>query len=252
MREFLLVILLCSPTPLANAQVPSAPAAISDADEIRAGAVLAAKFEEANGLAPTPQTTKIDAYLQKVGDRVASHAQRGLPYQFHFDPDPAFKSAVALPGGQVFVGAGILTYMDTEDQLAAVLGHEIEHVALGQCRDRLIQEMAKKHLSKVDFEKARSRPVYARLRTRWRVCGRSRRSETGHESGLFRQRGGAIVADVCADGAADAQHALGKPVESRSSNRADKVFGGVAETVAYRKTTWPARVGSSVPRTSTT
>ncbi len=152
MRVFLLVILLCALVPLTNAQAPTAPAAISDADEIRAGVVLAAKFAAAKSLAPTPQITKIETYLQKVGDRVATHAQRRLPYQFHFDPDPTFKSAVALPGGQVFVGAGILTYMDTEDQLAAVLGHEIEHVALGQCRDRLIQEMAKKHLSTTDFE----------------------------------------------------------------------------------------------------
>jgi predicted Zn-dependent protease len=108
MRAFLFVILLCSLRPPANAQVPAGPAAISDADEIRAGDVLAGKFEAANGLAPTPQISKIEAYLQKVGDRVAAQAQRRLPYQFHFDPDPAFKSAVALPGGQVFVGGGIL------------------------------------------------------------------------------------------------------------------------------------------------
>src|ERR1700689_2046756 len=147
MRGFLFIILLSPLATITNAQNSPAAAAISDADEIRAGEVLAAKFETVNGLAPTPQITKIEVYLQKVGDRVASHAQRRLPYRFHFDPDPSFKSAVGLPGGQVFVGGGILTYMDTEDQLAAVLGHEVEHIALGQCRNRLIQEMAKEHLS---------------------------------------------------------------------------------------------------------
>ncbi len=153
MKGVLFVILSCSLAPLAMAQSSAVPEGISDADEIRAGALLAAKFEAENGLAPTPQITKIEAYLQKVGDRVAAHAQRRLPYRFHFDPAPNFKSAVALPGGQIFVGGGILTYMDTEDQLAAVLGHEIEHVALGQCRERLIQEIAKEHLSAGDFEK---------------------------------------------------------------------------------------------------
>ena len=153
MKAFLFAVLLFCMATLANAQSSTAPASISDADEIRAGAALAAKFEAMKGLAPTPQITKIETYLQEVGDRVASHAQRRLPYRFHFDPDPNFKSAVALPGGQVFVGGGILAYMDTEDQLAAVLGHEIEHVDLGQCRDRLIQEMAKKQLSVGDFEK---------------------------------------------------------------------------------------------------
>ncbi len=153
MRMFLFVILLCLLATVASAQSPSAAATISDADEIRAGKVLAAKFEAVKGLAPTPQITKIEAYLQEVGDRVAAHAQRQLPYRFHFDPDPTFKSAVALPGGQVFVGGGILSYMNTEDQLAAVLGHEIEHIALNQCRDRLLQEMAKKHIAAGEFEK---------------------------------------------------------------------------------------------------
>jgi predicted Zn-dependent protease len=152
MRVFLFIILLSPLATITNAQNSPAAAAISDADEIRAGEVLAAKFEAVNGLAPTPQITKIEAYLQKVGDRVALHAQRQLPYRFHFDPDPAFKSGVGLPGGQVFVGGGILAYMDTEDQLAAVLGHEIEHIALRQCRDRLLQEMARKHISAAEFE----------------------------------------------------------------------------------------------------
>ena len=154
MRAILFVLLLCPVGRLAlvaRTETPAAPLAISDADEIRAGAVLAAKFEAVNGLAPTPQVKKIDRYLQRVGDLVASHARRRLPYRFRFDPDPSFKSAVALPGGQIFVGGGILAYIDTEDQLAAVLGHEIEHVDLGQCRDRLVQEMSARHLSASDL-----------------------------------------------------------------------------------------------------
>lgn len=43
--------------------------------------------------------------------------------------------------------------MDTEDQLAMVLGHEIEHIALNQCRDRLIKVMTEQHLSSKDFGK---------------------------------------------------------------------------------------------------
>ena len=119
---------------------------ITDAEEIHAGVVLAQKYKATRGLAPTPEIHRIESYLQQVGSRVAEHAQRKLPYQFHFDPNPGFKSAVGLPGGQIFVGGGILAYMDTEDELAIVLGHEIEHVALGQCRDRLAEELAKQQL----------------------------------------------------------------------------------------------------------
>lgn len=117
------------------------------------GQVLAKSFMQKKGIEPTPQTRKIDGYLQRVGDQVAAHAQRKLPYQFRFDPDPGFKSAVALPGGQIFVGGGILAYLDSEDQLAAVLGHEIEHVALNHCRDRLIRVLSDQHLSADDAEK---------------------------------------------------------------------------------------------------
>lgn len=148
--RFLVVLLL---TGLLHAQPSSAPATLTDADEVRVGEALARDFERQEGMAPTPQIAKIDEYLQRVGDRVAAHAQRRLPYRFHFDPSPTFRSAVGLPGGQVFVGAGILAYIDTEDQLAAVLGHEVEHIALNQCRDRLIKVLAERHLSAKDADK---------------------------------------------------------------------------------------------------
>jgi beta-barrel assembly-enhancing protease len=139
----ILAILILSSAAFAQ----TSPVSLSDAEEIRIGGMLAAQFAKSEGLESTPQTTKIDQYLQKVGDRLAQHTQRKIPYRFHFDPDPGFKSAFALPGGQIFVGAGILAMMDTEDQLAVVLGHEMEHVDLNQCRDRLIEELQKQHLT---------------------------------------------------------------------------------------------------------
>jgi beta-barrel assembly-enhancing protease len=143
-KKLLLVLLL---TAVLRGQNSGTTVSITDTDEVRAGQILAEEFAQNEGMRSTPQTTKIDEYLQAVGDRVAARAQRKLPYRFHFDPSPAFKSAVGLPGGQIFVGDGILAYMDSEDQLAAVLGHEVEHIALNQCRDRLIKVLAEKHLS---------------------------------------------------------------------------------------------------------
>jgi predicted Zn-dependent protease len=155
----LLVSLLLLPgSPTLPAQEPSASSSLTDAEEIQAGDAIAKDFMRQEGMEPTPQTRKIDAYLQAVGDRVAAHAQRKLPYQFRFDPSPTFRSAVGLPGGQIFVGAGILAYMDTEDQLAMVLGHEMEHIALNQCRERLIKVMTEQHLSAKDFGKLKADP----------------------------------------------------------------------------------------------
>jgi beta-barrel assembly-enhancing protease len=145
MRRVAVLLLLACSARLMIAKTPTQT--ISDADEVRVGKILAGKFAKGEGIAPSPQNKKLDAYLQQVGDRVAVHARRKIPYRFHFDPNPGFRSAVGLPGGQVFVGAGILAYMDTEDQLAMVLGHEIEHIDLNQCNERLVKELAKKNLS---------------------------------------------------------------------------------------------------------
>jgi len=139
---------------LAQAQ----PSAISDADEVRLGQILADDFIAQEGMQPTPQTTKLDEYLQSVGDKVAGHAQRKIPYRFRFDPSPSFRSAVGLPGGQVFVGAGILAYMDSEDQLAMVLGHEIEHIDLNQCRERLAKTLDEQRLTAATVTKMKVDP----------------------------------------------------------------------------------------------
>jgi predicted Zn-dependent protease len=110
------------------------------------------------GMQPTPQTNKLDEYLQSVGDEVAAHAQRKIPYRFRFDPSPSFRSAVGLPGGQIFVGAGILAYMDSEDQLAVVLGHEIEPIDLNQCRERLANTLEEQRLSPATTTKLKVDP----------------------------------------------------------------------------------------------
>jgi len=61
----------------------------------------------------------------------------GLQFHFVFDPNPDFKSAFALPGGYTIVGGGLLAIVQTEDELANALAHEIEHVELGQVSGRV-------------------------------------------------------------------------------------------------------------------
>jgi len=122
-------------------------------DEIRAGDSLLASFQKSQGFGETPQTKAIEEYLQKVGDKVAQHAKRELHYKFHLDPHPGFRSAVAYPGGQIVVGGGVLALMTHEDELAVVLGHEIEHVDLNQVAERVITIMERDHLTPETFDK---------------------------------------------------------------------------------------------------
>jgi predicted Zn-dependent protease len=71
------------------------------------------------------------ALVDQVGRRIVGNTDAGkTPYRFEFHAlaDPRTINAFALPGGQVFITEGLLKRLDTEGQLAGVLGHEIGHV----------------------------------------------------------------------------------------------------------------------------
>jgi beta-barrel assembly-enhancing protease len=112
---------------------------ISDEDEIKIGNQIASEIENST---QDDEGNVVEAYLQAVGNRVAANAFRKLPYKFHYLPDRNFINAFAIPGGHVFVGAGLLSLMENEDELAAVLGHEIEHIDHYHCAERLQLEAA--------------------------------------------------------------------------------------------------------------
>jgi predicted Zn-dependent protease len=69
---------------------------------------------------------ELTAYVESVGRRLAAQAKRDLPYEFHILND-SVPNAWALPGGKIVVNRGLLTELNSEAELAAVLGHEIVH-----------------------------------------------------------------------------------------------------------------------------
>ena len=115
---------------------------MSDAEEIRIGNTLAYYYSSRERRDKTPENTIIQHYLTRVGTELATHAHRVLPYKFHYIPDADLVNAFALPGGHVYVGGGLVALMDSEDELAAVVGHEIEHIDHYHCSDRVQQEQA--------------------------------------------------------------------------------------------------------------
>ena len=69
--------------------------------------------------------------VDRVGERLVNNtivSNSGYRYDFHLLADPNVVNAFALPGGQVFITAALFARLQTEDQLAGVLGHEIGHV----------------------------------------------------------------------------------------------------------------------------
>lgn len=70
----------------------------------------------------------LQAYVQRVGEGVAAASDRNdLIYRFTVLDSPEV-NAFALPGGYIYINRGLLAYLDSEAELAAVLAHEIGHV----------------------------------------------------------------------------------------------------------------------------
>ena len=66
--------------------------------------------------------------VRRIGGEIAAHSHRSeLEYTFTVLDSPEV-NAFATPGGYVYTTRGIIAYMNNEEQLAGVLGHEIGHV----------------------------------------------------------------------------------------------------------------------------
>jgi Putative Zn-dependent protease, contains TPR repeats len=72
---------------------------------------------------------ELTLYVNSVGQKLAKVSDRpDLPYEFVV-LNNSVPNAWALPGGKIAINRGLLTILEDESQLAAVLGHEIVHAA---------------------------------------------------------------------------------------------------------------------------
>jgi predicted Zn-dependent protease len=126
-------------------RVPMRLTRLSDEEEIAVGNQLAEQYS-INDAKMTPEELALDNFVHRVGSLVASHAHRHLPYSFHLVPDRSMINAFSLPGGPVYVGEGLLDLMTSEDELASVLGHEIEHIDHYHCAERVQVEAKLRNL----------------------------------------------------------------------------------------------------------
>ncbi len=102
---------------------------MSPEDEIMLGQHSAPQMaQEYGGLHPDSQAQDVidQIGLQIVENSDAKYAP--YPFDFHVLYDENTVNAFALPGGQIFITAGLLNRLQSEDQIAGVLGHEIGHV----------------------------------------------------------------------------------------------------------------------------
>ena len=100
---------------------------LSESQEVELGKQAKQEAEQAYGI--YKDKPELNAYVADIGKPLAAKSERpNLPWSYEI-VDDASVNAFALPGGPIFITRGILAHLNSEAQMAAVLGHETGHVA---------------------------------------------------------------------------------------------------------------------------
>jgi predicted Zn-dependent protease len=103
---------------------------------------MAAQF---GGVSQSPMRERV----RQIGARVvaqSSAAQTPYKYSFHLLADRKTVNAFALPGGQIFITEALLGLLQNEDEIAAVLGHEVGHVLARHSAEHLAKQQLTQQL----------------------------------------------------------------------------------------------------------
>ena len=98
---------------------------LSREKEIALGRLLSAEIERDSNLVEDPAIT---GYVDRIGQNLARHAAIDLPVVIKVIESRVARAA-ALPGGYLFIGSGLVAESGTEAELAAVMAHEMAHIA---------------------------------------------------------------------------------------------------------------------------
>lgn len=117
-------------------------ALISESQEIAMGQEAAGQVEASVGVV---DDAALNEYVQRIGHAMGRASERpDLPWHFRVLDDPT-PNAFALPGGFIYVTRGMMSLMDSEAELASVLGHEIGHVTARHS----VQQISRAQLSQI-------------------------------------------------------------------------------------------------------
>jgi predicted Zn-dependent protease len=106
-------------------------------DDIALGEQVRSEIEsDSSGmeLLDSTEHSKIYGYLYGIRDSLLNSGQvrykNQFPWRIRIIKDDSTLNAFCAPGGYIYIYTGILKYLDAEDQLAGVLGHEMGHADL--------------------------------------------------------------------------------------------------------------------------
>lgn len=99
-----------------------------------------AAFQQMKSKTPPSRKTRESAYVRCVANAITR--EMGGAWEVQTFEDDKQVNAFALPGGKIGVYSGLLKVATNQDQLAAVIGHEVAHVIAGHSASRVSNQMA--------------------------------------------------------------------------------------------------------------
>lgn len=112
---------------------------VAPAEELQMGA---AAFADIQTKEKVSRDVEANARVRRIGRRIAGAVGDTLPgakWEFVVFEDAKTVNAFALPGGKVGVYTGLLNLAESDDEVAAVVGHEIAHVTARHGGERMSQ-----------------------------------------------------------------------------------------------------------------
>ena len=122
--SIILVLSACSVNPVTGEREFMA---VSPAQDLQIGEQNYVPMQQSQG-GPHDVDPALTNYVQSIGSKVAAQSGVALPYEFVV-LNNSVPNAWALPGGKIAINRGLLTELNSEAELAAVLGHEVVHAA---------------------------------------------------------------------------------------------------------------------------
>lgn len=131
----------CATSPLGRSQLM-----LVSADQMDQMGV--ASFNDMKKQLPVTRDAKTSAYVGCVAHAITAQLNDGRAWEVQVFKDDQV-NAFALPGAKIGVYTGLLKVATTQDQLAAVLGHEVSHVLANHGAERVSEQMLAQGASQV-------------------------------------------------------------------------------------------------------
>lgn len=128
------------------------------------------------------ETTYPTAYghLRRITNTILNSGQVGFRNDFlwetHLIQNDSVLNAFCTPGGYIYVYTGLIKYLESEDQLAGVMGHEIAHAAKRHSTDAMTRQYGIQTLLNIIF--GQDRGAVARLAVQLKELQYGRKAET--------------------------------------------------------------------------